>query len=1281
MPAQQPTQATRDASAKPDDEKEARLLVPGKPIKRELAGDHSHIYQIRLGAGQFVKVVIEQQGIDVVAQLSGPGAEQIAEFDMESRSRGQELAPFVTEEPGVYRLTVRPKHKNAPAGDYEIRLEEFRAATENDRALQEARKMYKKAIDLRNAGKYDEALPYFEGALEIRERILGPDHSDVSQAINGLAVLHGYKGAYSKAVTLYQRALAIREKSLGPDHPDVAQSLNNLAVIYFYLGDYAKAEPLHQRALAIREKSLGPEHLDVATSLSNLAIMYIKMGDYAKAEPLQQRAMAIREKSLGPEHPDIADSLNNIASLYVYLGDYAKAEPLYQRALAVREKSLGSEHSAVAASLNNLGILYIKMGDYAKAEPLYRRALAIWEKAVGPEHPETVLCLNNLANLYLDLGDYAKAEPLHRRALAVREKTLGPEHPEVADSLNNLAIIYSTLGDYAKAEPLYRRALAIKEKSLGPEHPVVADSLSSLAKLYTYLGDYAKAEPLYRRALAIKEKALGPEHHVVAQYLNNLAGLYSILGDYAKAEPLYLRALAVLEKSLGQEHPDVADSLSGLAKLYTDLGDYSKAEPIYLRALAVREKSLGPEHPDLAYSLNNLAIIYSTLGDYAKAEPLYRRALAVREKALGPKHPLVARCIYYLAVLSRDKGEYAKAEPLFRQALAILENAAGPEHPYIAEFLNEMAVLYAAKGDFAQAVTVQSRANSVSERNLTDNLTIGSERQKLAYLTGFSRQTDFTLSLHGQALPHDPQALDLAFTTLLRRKGRGLDVMANTIGALRRHATPEDQALFDQLAEARSQLAALTLKDLETGKPETYRARLISLEDKVEELESALSARNPDFRAQAQPVMLAAVQSAIPADSALVEFAVYRPQDPRNNKNKLSPRYLAYLLTPQGQPKWTDLGESAPIDRAITSWRQALRDPRRADVKRLARAVDEKVMRPVLALAQSGFGATRRLLIASDGLLNLVPFAALVDRQGRYLVERYSISYLMSGRDLLRPPVRRPGNQDTVIVADPDYGVRGDAVASRSRDVGLPQGLPQSADSNSNLAQIYFPPLKGTEGEAQALKALLPQATVFTKDQATEATLKELHSPSVLHVATHGFFLRDQELRLVGGRDLSVDTVQSEGPSYQPIENPLLRSGLALAGVNLRMGRADQGDDGVLTALEAAGLDLWGTKLVVLSACDTGVGEVKNGEGVFGLRRALALAGSETQVMSLWSVSDLGARDLMIEYYKALERGEGRGDGLRHVQLEMLRRKGRRHPFYWASFIQSGEWANLEGKR
>src|SRR6266511_542885 len=425
-PAQQSTQAPGDGGSKADDEKEARLLEPGKPHRRELAGGQRHVYRIRLAADQFLKAVIEQDGIDVVARLLGPDGEQIMEFDTEKRLRGMETVSQVAEAEGDYWLVVQPRQKAASAGAYEIRIEELRAATENDRALQEARKLYKKAIDLRNSGRYDEALPHFERALEIRERRLGPDHPDVSQAISGLATLHYYKGEYSKAEPLYQRALAIREKSLDPEHPDVAQSLHNLAILYSNLGDYAKAEPTYQRALAITEKSLGPEHPDVAASLNNLANLYWNLGDYAKAEPLYQRALAIREKSLGPEHHDVAQSIHNLAILYSYLGDYAKAEPLYQRALAIREKSLGPEHPDVAASLNNLANLYWNLGDYAKAEPLYQRALAIREKSLGPEHPNVAISLDALARLYMAKNDIARAISFQSRAIAVIERNLKP---------------------------------------------------------------------------------------------------------------------------------------------------------------------------------------------------------------------------------------------------------------------------------------------------------------------------------------------------------------------------------------------------------------------------------------------------------------------------------------------------------------------------------------------------------------------------------------------------------------------------------------------------------------------------------------------------------------------------------------------------------------------------------------------------------------------------------------------------------------------------------------
>ncbi|MCA1556110.1 MAG: CHAT domain-containing protein, partial [Acidobacteria bacterium] len=224
----------------------------------------------------------------------------------------------------------------------------------------------------------------------------------------------------------------------------------------------------------------------------------------------------------------------------------------------------------------------------------------------------------------------------------------------------------------------------------------------------------------------------------------------------------------------------------------------------------------------------------------------------------------------------------------------------------------------------------------------------------------------------------------------------------------------------------------------------------------------------------------------------------------------------------------------------------------------------------------------------------------------------------------------------------------------------------------------------------------LPGVRVLTQSQATEAALKGVSGPRVLHVATHGFFLPDQPLEAATGETRGIKLVGGETPAPVRVENPLLRSGLALEGANSR--QSANGEDGILTALEAAGLDLWGTKLVVLSACETGVGEIKSGEGVYGLRRALVLAGSESQVMSLWQVADDATRDLMVSYYKRLLAGEGRTEALRQVQLEMLRGNSRdagapqlglvlktggaagfSHPYYWAAFIQSGDWRGMNG--
>jgi CHAT domain-containing protein/Tfp pilus assembly protein PilF len=861
-------------------------------------------------------------------------------------------------------------------------------------------------------------------------------------------------------------------------------------------------------------------------------------------------------------------------------------------------------------------------------------------------------------------GRLDEAIRLAERALAIREQSLGPDDTQVASLLNYLAKLYEDKGDYAKAVVLYQRNLAIREKASGPDDLSVATPLHNLALMYKAQGEYTKAEPLFRRALAIFETKLGPDHLYVALAADNLGGVYLQMGDIAKAAPLLERALAIREKTPNVDPLLIAGSLNNLAVLWERNGEYAKAVSLYQRALATKEKALGPEHPDVALSLGNMAGLSFKMGDYAKAKELYQRALAVIEKALGPEHPHVAYPLNDLAFLYEREGDLARAEPLLHRALAIREKAFGPNHPEVVVSLNNLFGVSRARGDVQGAVAFLARAAEAVEQNLDRNLSLGSDRQKLAYLALFANQTNNAVSLHVQFAPGDPQALRLALTTLLRRKGRGLDAMTDTIAPLRRRAAPQDRSLFDELSTARSQLASVALQGAGVVNPASYRSRLAQLEEQVEKLEGEISSRGAEFRSQ--QVTFAAVQAAIPKGAALVEFASYAPVADVKTLRLAPKRYIAYVLRQHGQPSWVDLGDAAAIDRAVAELRQGLRSPKRADVKRLARAADELVMRPVRGL----LGQTRRIFISPEGSLNLIPFAALADEQFRYLVTRYSFTYLTSGRDLLRLQSHPEVRDVPLIVADPAFGEMAGADQQPGRNLGLSTSGPQS-----DFSRLYFRPLPGTAGEAQALKRVLPQAKVLAQEQATKSALKQVSGPSILHIATHGFFLEDAGGGPENTRGLGLSLASpATSPTAARIENPLLRSGLVLAGVNQHR---PGDDDGILTALEVAGLDLWGTKLVVLSACNTGVGEVKNGEGVYGLRRALVLAGAESQVMSLWPVSDQGTRDLMVAYYQALQRGEGRGEALRQVQLRMLRSGTRRHPYYWASFIQSGQWKGL----
>jgi CHAT domain-containing protein len=994
---------------------------------------------------------------------------------------------------------------------------------------------------------------------------------------------------------------------------------------------------------------------------------------FAPALSHAEQAFALRQQALGPEAPAVGRSLLLLAQLNDALANFGVAEGLYVRARRILERAAGAE-LALAETFDSHAGNNIAVGRFPDAEALVKEALAIRERILGPGHFLVAVSLGTLADLHHESAKVQEARIAADRALEIAARSYGPAALPLGDFLNRVARAQLAAGHFASAEKLYRQTFEVSEANAGGDSLAAVESLAGLARVALLANDNVKAEKLHVTAIAIKEKIFGPDHPQVATDLSNLALIHYRRRDYTNALAQYERALVIWEKALGGSHPLIARTLNNLGLVYWRQLDYKRAEEFFQRSFELSERLFGPHSLRIANSLGNLGIIAKETGDYVLAETRYQRALAIKEKHVGTEHPDLITLIESLGILYRDRGDYTSAEKMFQRTLGISEVSHGPEHPFVARHLDNVAHLNWAMGRWETARAALQRTLAIEERNLRLNLAIGSERQKLAYFEPLLRNLEEAISFHLQQPKDDPAARDMAITTLLQRKGRILDALGDTLNAFRQRAQPEDRALLDQLTRVAANLAAASVAHSTALPIAERRRRTATLAAERERLEIEIHRRSAGYLEPSNPLTLAAVRNAVPADAALLEFAVYRPFDPRaaveRGEQFGAPRYVAYVVRHGVETRWKDLGPAGEIDRIIDRFRLALADPARPAAA-LAGELHHKLIAPLQPL----LGEAKHLLVSPDGALNLIPFEALRGAGGRYVVEDVAVSYVTTGRDLVRMRTPRPAASGTVVFADPAFGEPPAQQGHSPRKAGVSTGSsPRDSTGGKDRSPVYFAPLAGTASEAQRIGELFPGADLKLGPRASERALKNLEAPRILHIATHGFFLQDSDAPAA-----ESSTEDGRAANDNPrIDNPLLRSGLALTGANLpRTGS----DDGIMTALEAANLNLWGTKLVTLSACDTAVGVVRNGEGVYGLRRAFFLAGAETLVMSLWPVSDLITRQMMTGYYAGLAEGLGRGAALRRMQLQMLKRKGRAHPFYWASFIQAGEWASLDGRR
>ena len=802
------------------------------------------------------------------------------------------------------------------------------------------------------------------------------------------------------------------------------------------------------------------------------------------------------------------------------------------------------------------------------------------------------------------------------------------------------------------------------------------------------------------------------------------------MDDNATSLPLYRRAAEIARSALGENHQHYAIYLSNLAAAHRAIGEYASARQVFHQVLEIQSSALGENHPGCATSLSALASLCLAMGDVESARHYSRQSLEIRRSALGEAHPDYAMSLAVLGCVSEVEGDYASALDYYNRGAETLRATKGDGHPTYAKLLLMQAVVLARAGRTSESMLRVEQALSLQDTALGQVLAIGSERQRISYITHARMFTDCYLSILTQHFSESPSVIGRALDLVLRRKAVSAEALATQRDAILGGKYPELEPKLRQLNALRMQVARKTLAGPGPEGLESYKRKLAETNAEKEQAEAELAREIPEMNLEGwlRASDRRAVALALPEGTALVEFvrrARFSPRaapargEPRNGSRA---RYVAFVL-PAAAPddvQMIDLGQAEPIDGLVADFRAGIiaeaaaggsRDMtrRRAEARSTAEGGPGQSLRATVfdTLARA-INSRTRLLIAPDGDLARLPFEVLPTVDGRCLIDAYQISYVTSGRDVLRFAAAVTGQPgDPLVVAerlrsrrdDPDrsgspslfwprlLGRGKKAVKTPRPSVPIPETAAcpagrQSRDLDRDRSDYHFHRLPGTRVEGERVATRLG---VFPWLDATamEGRLKTAcRSPQILHLATHGFFLPDQQRDLNReGRGLGFDIAEfsdAQGGltwlSGPMMENPMLRSGLALAGANtwLRAGNPPQeAEDGLLTAEDVTGLDLLATELVVLSACETGLGRVHAGEGVFGLRRAFVLAGAKTLVMSLWKVPDEQTGELMEDLYRRLLAGEGRVEALRKAQLVM--KKKYPDPYYWGSFICQGD--------
>jgi len=1236
---------------------ESQQLEPNKPIEREIAGGQEHIYQISLTAGQFVRFRLEQRVIDAALTLSAPGGKRLVEMNLTSGGEKESLS-LEAVLAGNYLLTVRGNGAATLRGSYHLETIVQATATVQDRKHLSAQALLVEAQELMKQAPNTapQVIEKLEQALPIWRELGAPLW--VALTLNKIGRAQMSQNQNEKAIPYFEQSLTINREL--KNRPGEGVVLNNLANAYFNLRQFDKAIEIFEKTLML--------YREIKDRRWEGLIIYA-LGNTQNRLNQPEKAIANFEQGLAilrevKDRAFEAQALLSLGNVYLNQGQSEKAIETTESAVTIFREL--KDRSGEGRSLNNLAIIYSRIGQSEKAIKALEPALIIFRELKN--RGQEVYTLNTLGLVYGGMGQTEKAIAYFGQVLGISREL--KDKSQEAYALSNLGLAYSFLNQYDKAIEYLELALPITREIKSRQQE--GSTYSSLGVAYAGLSRFEKAIESHEQALAIHREVkyrLGEGND-----LENLGNVYKLVGRDDKAIEYYDQALVVFRET--KYRVGEGNILANLGGSYNRLSRYEEAIRANEQALAIfRELKyrLGE-----ASSLIELGVVNARLNQHKKALELYQQALPIFREVKSREFEGLT--LFRMGESKQQMRRTDEAATLFTESATILREIGNKNLEFGA--LTALAKVERERGNLAKARTIVEESLQISESLRADLI---SPESRTIFLSGvqdsYQLYTDLLMQQH-KAEPM--KGFDaLAVEVSERQRARSLLDLLTESGTDVRQGV--DSALVERERTLAKQLNDKAQQLLKANKPEQSAAlkqEISQLENDLERAQVAIRKSNPHYAAltQPQPLKLKEIQQQLDADTLLLEYSLGEERSYLWAISKDS-------LTSYELPKEEEIKKNALAVYELLTARNTKKSGETA-VQRKSRIADAEAKLPaatrvlsdtLLAPAAAQLGS-KQLVIVADGALQYIPFAMLPDPavgnrspvSGKNQPTASNLQPLIVGHEVVSLPSasalaiqrteladRQPAPKTLAVIADPVFDktdARFKTPTPETGDKAQPQtvafaderSLEHIADESGEKGtrRLVIRRLRFTQREADGLLALAPKTSRFgaTGFQANRATVLsgDLAQYRYVHFATHGL-------------------LDSERPGL---------SSLVLSMVDAQ-GRTE---NGFLRANDIYNMKL-PAELVVLSACQTGLGKEVKGEGLIGLTRGFMYAGARRVVVSLWSVNDKATADLMEKFYRRmLKDNERPAAALRAAQIEMWKQKAWQSPYYWSAFVIQGEW-------